>query len=115
MGFLPVGALLKLAADETELLLEPGKPLAIPLTISRNADLTEPALIELLPGDDGNAGFSASSMIIKSEQAQFEFLVTPPAREDDSWSERTVTIRATVQKDGHLPTVSQASVIVLAP
>ena len=115
MGFLPVGALLKLAADETELLLEPGKPLAIPLTISRNAELTEPALIELLPGDDGNVGFSASSMIIKSEQSQFEFLVTPPAREGDSWSERTVTIRATVQKDGHLPTVSQASVIVLAP
>jgi hypothetical protein len=116
MGFLPGGALLKLAVDETELQMEPGKPLTISLTISRDRVLTEPALIELLPDDAGNEGFTAEAMVVKAGQTQFAFLVTPPAPGSGApWSERTVSIRVTVQKDGHLPTVSQASVVVLAP
>jgi hypothetical protein len=115
MGFLPGGALLKLAAEENELVMQPGKPLVIPLTISRNANLNETALIELVPNEDGNAGFSAGPIIIKAEQSQFSYSVTPPSDQNKPWSERTVTIRATVMKDGHLPTVSQTSVIVLAP
>lgn len=115
MGFLPGGALLKLAADETELKAKPGAVLEIPLTISRTDDITEPALVELMPDDEGNEGFAAESVTLEAGQSRFIFSVTPPKGAGESWSERTVTIRATVQKDGHLPTVSQTSVIVLAP
>lgn len=110
MGFLPGGALLKLAADETEMEASPGTVLPIPLTISRTDDLTEPALIELLP-DGRSAGFSAKPITVEAKTARIAFPVTVPST--DEQPEYTLTIRATVLKNGNLPTVSQTNVIVI--
>ena len=109
MGFLPGGALLKLACGETEIEAKPGEVLQVPLTLNRSKGLTEPALVELLPGETSD-GITAKPITVGTTR-KFAFPVTLPSA--DVLPEYKVTVRATVQKNGNLPTVSQTSVIVL--
>ncbi|MBC8290894.1 MAG: hypothetical protein H8E37_11320 [Planctomycetes bacterium] len=110
MGFLPGGALLKLSAVETEIETKAGEVLQIPLTLNRTKTLTESALIELLPNETSE-GVAAKPVTVDRKTRKFAFLVTLPS--EDVQPEYEVTVRATVLKNGNLPTVSQTSVIVL--
>ena len=109
MGFLPGGALLKLACGETEIEAKAGAVLQVPLTLNRAKGLTETALIELLQ-DETSDGVTAKPITVGTTR-KFEFPVTLPSA--NVQPEYKVTVRATVQKNGNLPTVSQTSVIVL--
>jgi len=110
MGFLPTGALLKLDTEVPEFSITPGKVLNIPLVISRAQELTEPALVELLPNQ---VGFTAEPLTLQPTRGASSLSVVVPATLA-AGSEHTLTIRATVQKDGHLPTVSQTDVLLIA-
>lgn len=110
MGFLPTGALLKLSAEHTEFPVEPGKPLSVPLTVNRAQELTEPAFVELLPND---SGITARPVTVDTSSDRVPFMLTLPTTLQ-AGTEHRLTIRATVQKDGHLPTVSQTEVLLLA-
>jgi hypothetical protein len=108
MGFLPTGALLKLAAEKTEVLVTDGQLIAVPLTLSRTQELGEPATIELLPN---NVGITAELLRVDASSERLTLNLTLP--ESMPAGEHRVTIRATVLKDGHLPAVSQAEVLLL--
>ena len=110
MGFLPGGALLKLACGETEIEAKAGAVLQVPLTLNRAKGLTEPASVELLLGETSE-GITAKPMTIDGQTGKFVFPVSLPTV--DVQPEYKVTVRATVQKNGDLPTVSQTSVIAL--
>ncbi|MBI1313919.1 hypothetical protein GC176_21710 [bacterium] len=110
MGFLPTGALLKLSADKAEFAVQPGQSLTIPLSIGRAQELTEPALIELLPNA---SGVTAESLTVQAKQERAMFTLTVPATLPPG-AERSLTIRATVLKDDHLPTVSQTGVLLIS-
>jgi hypothetical protein len=110
MGFLPGGALLKLACGETEIEAKAGDVLQVPLTLNRAKGLTEPASVELLLGETSE-GITAKPMTIDGQTGKFVFPVSLPTV--GVQPEYKVTVRATVQKNGDLPTVSQTSVIFL--
>ena len=110
MGFLPTGALLKLGTVDAEFNVKPGQSLNIPLSISRTPELTEPALIEVLPND---AGISVEPLPLQETEGTASLALAVPA-DLVAGSEHSLTIRATVQKDGHLPTVSQTDVLLIA-
>jgi hypothetical protein len=117
MGFLPTGAMLKLSADETELLTQPGQSFAVPLTLSRSARLTQPVQIELT-GDLHAQPAAAGKQLPFTAQR-----ITKPAMDntnirfaiDTSGSaapgEYELTIRAHTLHDG-LPVVSETHVVV---
>ena len=110
MGFLPTGALLKLGTENAEFDVKPGQTLNIPLSISRAPELTEPAIIELLPND---AGISVEPLSLSGTEGTASLALAVPANQA-AGSEHSLTIRATVQKNGHLPTVSQTDVLLIA-
>ena len=111
MGFLPTGALLKLSADQREIQIEPGQPLSIPLTIDRSTELDEPLRLELHSCDPQNSGFSATTLTLSADQNQVQFPILL-GQQKDSHGDYTLTVRATVMKDGTLPVVSEATVLV---
>ena len=110
MGFLPTGALLKLGTDTPEINVTPGQTLTVPLTISRAKELDDPAIIELLPN---SAGIVTEQLTLQVARDDVSLAFAVP-KELAAGSEHALTIRATVQKDGHLPTVSQTDVLLIA-
>jgi hypothetical protein len=110
MGFLPTGALLKLAADVKEFQAKAGETLSIPLTIRRSKQLTESVRIELLTGSAKEL-FSADAVDLTAEQTQIDFFVAvgsaAPAK-----GEYELIFRATLLQNGKLPVVSETAVLV---
>jgi hypothetical protein len=109
MGFLPGGALLKLAAGVTELDVEPGQPLMVPLTISRSQELTGPTQLELRTKD--GSGFKADVVSLPPTDRNSTFRITTDEASDLS-GEHELTIRATTIQKGNLPVVSETKVLV---
>lgn len=110
MGFLPTGALMKLAADVKEFQAAPGEEFSVPLTIRRAKQLTEPVRLELITGD-GNTAFAADSISLSAGQTQTVFPITPGSAARAK-GEYELTIRATLLQNGKLPVVSETKVIV---
>ena len=109
MGFLPGGALMKLAAGVTELEAVPGDPITVPLTISRSRELTGPTQLELRAAD--GSVFNAETVMLPATDRKTEFRVTTVSVEGLS-GERELTIRATTMQKGDLPVVSETKVLV---
>jgi hypothetical protein len=112
IGFLPEGALLKLAADVTEVQHVGGQPLSIPLTISRSDKLKEAVRLELAPGDASDGGFSAEPLELSPEETQAVMTVAV-GEQSPPQSECKLTLRATVLRAGEYPVVSETTVVVL--
>lgn len=110
MGFLPTGALLKLGTDSPEVNVKPGQSLTIPLAISRARELDDPAIIEILPN---SAGITIEPLTLQAARDEASLAFAVPI-DLTAGSEHSLTIRATVQKGGHLPTVSQTDVLLIA-
>ncbi|MFT5527230.1 MAG: hypothetical protein ACI9G1_001962 [Pirellulaceae bacterium] len=111
MGFLPTGALLKLAADVAEFSVDAGQPISVPLSISRNSLLVEPARIELMSNGGVSKLFSAEAVTVDSEQTQFSFSIEPAV--EVPAGEYELLIRATVMQSGTLPVVAETKVLLL--
>ena len=111
LGFLPVGALLKISSDVDELQVTPGEPFDIPLTIHRAHQLLEPTRLELRADEPLHCLVSADPVSVPREQSSIEFRVvlTPSS---DLTGDHTLTLRATVLQDGKYPVVSETSVLV---
>ncbi len=114
MGFLPTGALLKLAADSEEFITRPGQAITVPISLSRSRQLTKPALLELRLTERQQELFTAESQTIAPTQAQTKFQIVPrenmPNREEE-----TLTIRATVLNRDNTPVVSETQVLIQFP
>ncbi len=111
LGFLPVGALLKISSDVNELQVNQGEPFEIPLTIHRAHQLMEPTRLELLAKEPLYNLLSADSVIIPADQSSTQFRVIPTAGSQLAGNHK-LTIRATVMKDGKYPIVSETSLLV---
>lgn len=114
MGFLPTGALLKIAAETTEVHAAAGQPIVISVTISRSPQLTEPVLLELHDNDAAPAAFRAQPQTLTADRDRVELMVTRAA-DVSTAGDRRVTLRATALQQGTLPVISETTVLVQAP
>jgi hypothetical protein len=110
MGFLPTGALLKIAAEIDEFEIAPGQLISVPLDISVSNELREPIRVELNESDPLGL-FTAKPRTLTARQRQAEISIQSKS-EMLVGDEYQLTIRATVMQNGHLPVVSETSVLV---
>lgn len=111
LGFLPTGALLKISAEQTEMVVEREKPLVIPVIVHRDASLTQSLTLTLVSDGLKSSPFSAESQDYSSDVVRCDFAVEVKA-ERLTHTEYPITIRATLLKDGQYPVVSETTVIV---
>ena len=111
MGFLPTGALLKISARITEFHVTPGQTFVVPISIDRSPRLSEPLHLELRQPDDSGSNFSADRLEVAGEASQAELSITAAA-DASGTAEHRLTIRATALKDGKLPVVSEAAILI---
>lgn len=112
MGFLPIGAMLKISADQTEVEFDPEDRLVIPVTISRDESLDQPLTLSLVSGASQSLPFSAASQTYANDVTRSDFVVdmNPSSITE---SEYTLTIRASLLQDGQYPVISETTVIVV--
>ena len=112
MGFLPIGAMLKISADQTEFEVGPDARLVIPVTISRDESLDQPLTLSLVSGASQSLPFSAASQIYANDVTRCDFVIdmNPSSITE---SEYTLTIRASLLQDGQYPVISETTVIVV--
>lgn len=112
MGFLPIGALLKISTDQTEVEIGADGRLVIPVTISRDESLGQPLTLSLVSGSSEPLPFSAASQTFSSDalRCDFEIDVNPSSI---AKSEYSLTIRASLAQDGQYPVISETTVIVV--
>jgi hypothetical protein len=111
LGFMPVGALLKISGKVNELQVTPGDSFEIPLTIHRARQLVEPTRLELHCDEQLNGLFSADSVSVPAEQNSTRFRVVPASGSELTGNHK-LTIRATILKERKYPVVSETSVLV---
>jgi hypothetical protein len=111
IGFLPTGALLKVDCDVPELEVVAGQSFEIPLTISRANGLIEAVSIELVHDREGEGVWAADRLTVARDQSQAALKITPLAS-PHFVGEREIKVRATVMQNGHLPVISESSVLV---
>lgn len=110
MGFLPVGALLKLSAEPREIVVGPGETFAVPLSIARSEELAETLRLELTSIAPDSSAFTAKPLSLDAGTSSTEFSVkTPDSLED---GEYRLTIRAIVMQKRQYPVVSEATFVV---
>lgn len=110
MGFLPTGALLKIAT-EPEISYQPEKPLVIPVTVHRDLSLNQSLQLTLVSDGLESSPFTAVAQDYSQDAARCEFAIdVKQALLADK--EYPITIRATLMKDGKYPVVSETTVIV---
>lgn len=106
MGFLPIGALLKLSAKTPLIATAAGQPLSIPLVIDRAASLTGPLRLELEPC----SGFTAAPLTLDSPRAEATLVIQSDAADREEYE---LTIRATAWQGEAFPVISRATVVVM--
>lgn len=112
MGFLPIGALLKISVDHHEIHFGGARRLVVPITVHRDATLDQPLTLALVSRPDQPSPFTASPQTIGPDATHCDFVI-----EVDEGAlvaaEFSLTIRASLLRDGQYPVVSQADFIVL--
>jgi hypothetical protein len=111
IGFLPKGALLKLAHQGKEFTARPGQSIDVPLVITRDGSLGEPVKLELVLNDELTGTLVAQPMTLPASQTTATFRVSPVAGKTLS-GEQEITIRATAMQKGALPVISETSLVV---
>ena len=111
MGFLPTGALLKVSAAEKEYRVKPGEKISVPISVSRSVRLTEPLTVELCCNDSQKSCFKAEPRVVDSSVSQLDFALLAGS-DPANIGEHKLTLRATLMKNGHLPVISETSVLV---
>ncbi len=114
MGFLPTGALLKLAADFPEMTVSPGQTWRAPLSISRSDKLKESLHLELVRTEGVELPVTGPAMDLDARQTQAEFPLIIDAQAQPG-AEYPVTIRATAVQPGNLPVISETTVLLIVP
>jgi hypothetical protein len=111
MGFLPTGALLKISTEQPEIVVQPEKPLVIPVTVYRDVSLSQPLTLTLVSDGLESSPFSAASKSYAPDVTRCEFTVDVKMGLMNN-KEYPITVRATLLKDGQYPVVSETTVIV---
>lgn len=112
IGILPEGALMKLAHAPGEYNAALGGELAIPLQLSRAAELREEVKLELMPGELPAGLITAEPMMLANNQTEAKFRVRL-ASDLRLAGEQSFKIRAIALKDGRWPVISETTVTVV--
>jgi hypothetical protein len=113
IGFLPGGALLKVAHHAEEVKVQ-GNLIKVPIVISRSAQLTAGVKLQLKASDDGSDTFRAAPMELTAIQNQIEFPVE--VKPGGTLTGRhEFTIQALSLKDETLPVISETTVTIELP
>jgi len=110
IGFLPGGALLKLAHQAEEVKIDGGK-IRVPLVISRSAQLVAPIKLVLKTNDESSDLFQASAVEIKPGETQAEYVVEVKPGESLK-GRHEFTIQASTVKDENLAVISETTVTI---
>ena len=111
IGFLPTGALFKIACEVPELEVVAGQPFEIPLTIDRAKSLTESAKVELVINRANEEVLTAEPLAIAEGESHALLKVIPLVSRQFA-GECVVTVRATVMQNGRLQVISETQVLV---
>ncbi len=111
IGFLPTGALFKIACEVPEVEVVAGQAFDIPVSINRAQGLTESANVELVINHASEGVLTAEPLVLADSEAHALLKVVPLVSQQFV-GERVVTVRATVMQDGHLPVISETQVLV---
>lgn len=106
MGFLPIGALLKLSAKTPRIATAAGQPFTIPLVIDRSASLAGPLRLELEPC----SGFTAAPITLDSPLPEASLVIQSDAPDQEEYE---LTIRATAWQGEAFPVISRATIVVM--
>ena len=110
IGFLPGGALLKLAHQAEEVKVDGGK-IRVPLVISRSTQLVAPVKLVLKPNDESSDLFQAPAIELKPGETQTEFVVEVKPGETLK-GRQEFTIQASTVKDENLAVISETTVTI---
>jgi hypothetical protein len=105
------GSLLKVSHDAREVAVRPGETQAIAVTVLRSAKLTESVRLELRLPDDLAGCLGADAIEVPPGKDTAVFRITR-AKDARITGEHSITIRATALQGGHLPVVSETTVLV---
>lgn len=114
IGFLPGGALLKVAHKTDELKVDGVQPFSIPVHISRSPQLTAPVKLELIVPEDLSGLLSAEPIELQGPHLEAELRITPKAGVA-LHGRHELTIRSSSLKDDTLPVISETTVAVEFP
>lgn len=104
------GALLKLAAEQSEFDVRPGQEVLVPLVVSRSPKLTGDAKIELL-AETAQPDFQTEAVALAAGEERAVLRIR--CAETLDGGEHPLTIQATVWPDPRLPVVSRTEVILI--
>lgn len=111
IGFLPGGALMKIGHKVEELKVTGKEPFVIPVIVSRSAQLTGPAKLELIVPETLTGMVSGEPLELAPDKTTADFPITP--KPDAKLEGRhELKIRCTTMKDGTLPVISETVVTV---
>jgi hypothetical protein len=108
MGFLPVGALLKVSTSSPEREVRAGQSITLPFEIGRSPQLREPVRLELSDPRQLLAD-SVTLPPIEEGEGRMELEIDDRAAP----GEYPLTLRAAVLRDGRYPIVAEASFLIL--
>jgi hypothetical protein len=108
------GALLKVAAEDEDVIVKSGQPFDVRLKVARLAKLVEPVRLELLLPEELAGKLSAKPLVVPVKTEKAVLRIAPAAGLSGTC---TITIRATAMQEGKYPVVSETkvSVEILAP
>lgn len=111
IGFLPGGALMKIGHKVEELKVTGKEPFVVPVIVSRSAQLTGPAKLELIVPETLTGQVSGEPLELAPDKTTADFPITP--KPDAKLEGRhELKIRCTTLKDGTLPVISETIVTV---
>ena len=111
IGFLPEGALLKIAHEPLEYVVPAGQVLEIPVSVTRTAELLEPAQVELVVPKELQGLLTAEPITLTAAQQDAVVRVQSQAGTAIA-GEHTLMIRATALREGKYAVISETEVRV---
>jgi hypothetical protein len=103
------GALLKVSADEPEMVVAAGRPIDVRLKVSRLIKLAEPVKLELKMPTELTGLVKSEPIVVPVGAETATFRITPTT---EMQGVHTFTIRGTALQDGKYPAISEATVAV---
>ena len=103
------GHLMKVTAHANELMVQPGKEIAVPVKIARSVKLTEPVTLELVPPEGLESVMRMQPVTVPPGQSETTVRITT-VNDPRLNGEQSFTIRATAVQPGNLRVISEAAV-----
>jgi hypothetical protein len=103
------GPLMKVSAEQSEMIVQSGRPFDVHLKVSRLTKLAEPVRLELRLPDELAGKLKAEPVTVPVGKEHAIFKITPLA---DLNGVHSITVRGSALQDGRYPAISEAHVSI---